>query len=370
MRIPLEMTTFPNTEVKHRRRDLLTLGGAFFLSQPIIAAQDKPKIRIGQIGAKHAHAMGKLSAILKYPEVFEFVGIAEPDSSRREQIQKDPKRKKLSWLSEEELLAQPDLQAVAVETEVEQLVPTAMRCLAAGKHVHLDKPAGTSLQACRAMHDLAVKNDLTIQMGYMLRYNPAFQFAHRIVREGWLGEITEISGMIGKYMNDSGRESLSRFEGGGMFELACHLIDQVVYLLGEPKEVTAFVRRSFPEKDNFADNQLAVFEYEKALAIIRCNHIDPMGGPRRQFSITGTQGTFEIRPLEPAPVGRLGLDRPHGEYKKGYQEIKFEKPPGRYDEEFLDLAKVIRAEKTLAWDAKHDLAAHEAVLRASRMIGG
>jgi predicted dehydrogenase len=93
-----------------------------------------------------------------------------------------------------------------------------------------------------------------------------------------------------------------------------------------------------------------------------------MGGARRQFSITGTEGTFEIRPLEPQPKGRLGLDRPRGDFKKGCQDIEFERPSGRYDAEFLDLAKIIRGEKKLAWDAAHDVATHEAVLQAGEMM--
>ncbi|MDF1814133.1 MAG: Gfo/Idh/MocA family oxidoreductase [Verrucomicrobiales bacterium] len=352
-----------------RRRFLATTAGSLAAGNLLSAADAKPpRIKIGQIGTKHAHAAGKLEAIRKFPETFEFVGCVEPDAERQKAMaQKEPYRG-LPWMSEEELLATEGLQAAAIETDIPGLVPTAMRALKAGLHIHLDKPAGESLDECKAMHALATERDLTIQMGYMLRYNPAFVFAHQLVRDGWLGEITEVSGMMGKYMNDSGRLQLAQYDGGGMFELACHLIDQVVSLLGTPEKVTAHTRRTFPDKDTFADNQMAVFDYPKAIATIRCNHIDPMGGARRQFSITGTEGTFEIRPLEPQPRGRLGLARPRGEFKKGYQDVDFDRPPGRYDAEFLDLAKVIRGEKKLAWDSAHDVATHEAVLRAGEMM--
>ena len=338
---------------------LVLAGGAF--------AADKRRIRIGQIGTKHAHAAGKLSAVRSLPDTFELVGVVEPDERQRDSVRtKDPYRE-VRWLTESELLGTDGLQAVVIETDIPELVPTASRCLKAGMHIHLDKPAGESLDACREMHAIASDRGVTVQMGYMLRYNPAFQFAHQLVREGWLGEITEINGMMGKYMGDAGRQGLARFSGGGMFELACHLVDQVVSLLGPPEKVTSSLRRTFPDKDQFADNQLAVFDYPKAIATIRCNHIDPMGWSRRQFSITGTQGTFEIRPLEP-PAGRLGLSRPRGDFKKGFQEVPFKKPSGRYDAEFLDLAKVIRGEKKLAWDSAHDIATHEAVLRASGVM--
>ncbi|MCC9603564.1 Gfo/Idh/MocA family oxidoreductase [Stieleria sp. JC731] len=328
----------------------------------------KSPIKIGQIGTKHAHAIGKLQAIRKFPDVFEVVGVVEPDAERRSQLRDHESFADIPWMTERELFAQQGLQAVAVETEVVELVPTAIRCIENNLHIHLDKPAGEDLDACRRLHDLALQNNRTIQMGYMLRYNPAFEFAKQIVDDGWLGQITEINAMMGKYMNDAGRLDLSKYAGGGMFELACHLIDQVVYLLGPPTGVSSFNRRSFPSKDNFADNQLAILEYPKTLATIRCNHIDPMGGPRRSFSVTGTEGTFEINPLEPHPKGRLGLAKPRGTYRKGFQDVSFQKPSGRYDAEFLDLAAVIRGEKTLRWDAAHDVATHEAILRASGVI--
>ena len=360
----------PRPAMNRRQFTARTSLAAAALAAPLArlqAAEPPRRLRIGQIGTKHPHAAGKLAAILKYPETFEFIGIVEPDADRREAVRHEPPYRGLRWLQEEELLATEGLRAVAVETAIAELVPTAIRCLHAGRHVHVDKPAGDSLDACRAMHRLATERGLTVQMGYMFRYNPAFQLAHRLVRQGWLGDITEVSGMIGKYADDASRREFATYPGGGMFELACHLIDQLVYLLGAPAKVTAHTRRSFPAKDTFADNQLAVFDYPMAIATIRCNHIDPLGAERRQFSLTGTQGTLEIRPLEP-PQARLGLDRPRGAFVRGYQDVSFPPLAGRYDGEFLDLARVIRGEKPFGWDAAHDIATHEAVLRAAGML--
>lgn len=105
-----------------------------------------------------------------------------------------------------------------------------------------------------------------------------------------------------------------------------------------------------------------------AIAEIRYNFLDPMGAGRRRFSTTGTRGTFEIRPLEPQTCGRLGIDRSHGEFAKRWQDVPLEKPTGRYDGEFIDLARVIGGEKKLAWDAAHDIAPHEALLKGSGML--
>ncbi|MFT4690858.1 MAG: Gfo/Idh/MocA family protein [Verrucomicrobiia bacterium] len=345
-------------------RSTTTIGALTF---PFVArAVQPPKIRIGQIGTLHPHAGGKLTSIRKLPDTYDLVAIVEPDEERRRVAQNSKSWRGLKWVSQEQLLNTNGLQVVAVETAVRDLVPTAMSCIAAGKHIHLDKPAGPSMNACRALHAAARRRGLTIQMGYMLRYNPAFQLLFQMVRDGWLGRITELSAMMGKRGGDGMRKQLAEFAGGGMFELSCHIIDAMVTVLGKPEKVTAHNRHSYPAKDNFADNQMAVYDYPHALATIRCNHLDPFGFPRRFFNVTGELGSVFINPLEP-PQMRIALDRSRGEFKKGFQDVTLPKKTDRYLDEFIDLAKVIRGEKQLAWDSDHDLAVQEAVLLGSGM---
>lgn len=149
-----------------------------------------------------------------------------------------------------------------------------------------------------------------------------------------------------------------------MFELGGHVIDAVVNLLGRPAKVTAHHRSVSPLNDGLADNQLAMLEYAKATVTVRIALVEIEGGARRQFVVCGTKGTFDIRPLEP-PQARLALNAPRGDYKKGYQDVKFPRVGGRYDGEFADLAKVIRGEKTFGFSAAHDLAVQETLLLAS-----
>jgi predicted dehydrogenase len=135
-------------------------------------------------------------------------------------------------------------------------------------------------------------------------------------------------------------------------------------VLGKPDKVTPYNRRSRPDQDTLADNQLAVFEYAKATATVRSAMLEPYGGERRQFTVCGDQGTFDIRPLEP-PQATLALERARGSYKAGVQPLSFGKPGGRYDGDFVDLAAIIREEKPSDYPPSHDLAVHEAVLLAS-----
>jgi predicted dehydrogenase len=349
-----------------RREFLASSIAAGTIACPHVQGAQNERIRIGQIGTKHPHASGKITAMRSLGDLFEIVGVVEPDATRRAAVAATDAYRGLPWMTQDELLGTANLAAVAVETPVRDLVPTAIACIRAGKHIHLDKPAGPSMSACHQLHAEANERNLTIQMGYMLRYNPAFELLFQMVRDGWLGRITELTAEMGKQGNDSMRQELSEFSGGGMFELSCHIIDAMVTVLGKPDRVTAHNRRSYPDKDSFADNQLAVFDYPHAIATIRCNHLDPFGFPRRHFHVVGESGSFQINPLEPPKV-RIALDRPRGRFTKGFQDVELTKTTGRYDNEFRDLARVIRGEKKLQWDSEHDLAVHEAVLLGSGM---
>ena len=137
------------------RREVLQLcGGA--LALPLLAglapANDgaaKPRIKVGQIGVGHAHA-NKLTVYRQSPE-YEVVGIVEPDPKLRQQAEAQAPYRDLKWMTQEQLLNVPDLQAVLVETHVRDLLNVAETCIAAGKHIHLDKPAGESLPQYRRL---------------------------------------------------------------------------------------------------------------------------------------------------------------------------------------------------------------------------
>lgn len=355
-----------------RRRDFLrttTFGGAAaalhgLTTHAACSSPAQTKIRVGQIGVGHAHASGKMHTLRKLADHYEVVGVVEPDAKLRTRWENHSIYRGLRWMTEEELLNTKGLQAVAVETRVCDLVPTASRCVAAGMHLHLDKPGGESLREFQNLLESVGRRKLTVQMGYMFRNNPAFQFCFRAVREGWLGRVFELHGVMSKWSGAAERAQLLPYRGGVMFELGGHLIDPLVTLLGKPDKVTPFNRQSQPAQDGLADNQLAVFEYPRATATVRVAIMEVEGGRRRQFVVCGDEGTIDIRPLEP-PRLLLALNRPRGRFLKGYQEVTLPPMPGRYDDQLLELARIVRGEIEHPYTAAHDLAVQEALLRAS-----
>src|SRR5216110_351038 len=136
------------TAVPHplTRRDLLSATVGAAAAMPLLcsnADDKKPRIKIGQIGVGHAHAT-KLAVFRESPD-YEVVGVVEPDKELRERAKEQPAFRDGPWMTEEQLLNVPGLAAVMVETRVRDLLVTAQRCIGAGKHIGLDKPAGDSL---------------------------------------------------------------------------------------------------------------------------------------------------------------------------------------------------------------------------------
>ncbi len=324
------------------------------------AAASPSKIKVAQIGVGHAHA-SKLSVYRRLPD-YEVIGVCEPDETLRKAAANQATYAGLPWLSRDELLAHPGLRAVLVETRVRDSLEHAEACVAAGKHVHLDKPAGESFAHYQRVLAAAERQRLMVQMGYMYSYNPAMVLLRRFLAEGWLGEVFEVHTVMSKVVPPRDRGPLAEYPGGMMFELGCHIIDQVLSVLGKPTAVRAFPRQTVPG-DKLVDNMLAVFEYPRATATVRATALEVDGGERRHLTVCGTRGTFHIQPLD-NPRVRVTLDQPRENYVRGYQELTFPKYE-RYLGDAIDMARIIRGEKASDFSYAHDLAVQEAVLLAS-----
>lgn len=351
------------------RRKFLTTVGAAASALPVgaflgrsSAAASKPKIKIGQIGTGHAHANGVFRSLREVIDDYEIVGVVENDPKLREKMA--DVYSGIPSLTEEQLLNTPGLQAVVIETEVHDLLPTAKRCIEAGMHIHLDKPPGESYSDYKSMMDDATQRKLTVQMGYIYRYRAPFQFCYEAVRKGWFGDIFEVHSVMSKKVGSASRKKLAQFAGGSMFEIGCHVIDATIKVLGRPHKVTPYLRQTHPDRDSLVDNQLVVLEYPNAIASIRSALVEYQGQHRRQFTVCGEHGTFDLRPSGGTQF-RLALERPQGKYETGYQDVTLRPGPRGFITAFRNLAALIREEKENDYPPEHDLAVHEATLLAS-----
>lgn len=330
------------------------------------------KIKIGQIGVCHEHAAGKMNALRLRPDIFEIVGVVDDRDSKAAKFAGSnlAPYEGLKWLSEDELFSSPGLQAVVVEVPNLELVSAAFRCLEHNLPIHMDKPGGDELEMFGKLRRGYEEHNLPFQMGYMFRNNPAMQWIREAAHKGYLGEIFEIqASMSHNYGGDEYQEYLGNFSGGIMFNLGCHLIDFVVSLLGRPTGITPFLKSVPGYSEYIKNNGLAVLEYPHATATLRASSAEVDGMARRWLKVCGTKGTMVLCPLERFDGQPLHLDLVlrdgNEEYAAGAHALDFGPVRDRYEDQLLELVKMIRGEMPNHYDYKHDYLVQEVLLSAS-----
>ena len=145
--------------------------------------------RDGRQGRQYRYwsrARGGLENALRESLEVEFVGIFEPYPETIAVRSQDPANGSVRWLSEGELPGDRSAQAVLVETRPADNLGWARRALEAGKHISIDMVPSRSLNQLQEEFDLAQLGRMHVNMGYMFRFNPAFQFAFEAVEPGLL----------------------------------------------------------------------------------------------------------------------------------------------------------------------------------------
>ncbi|MBQ8432002.1 MAG: Gfo/Idh/MocA family oxidoreductase [Clostridia bacterium] len=309
------------------------------------------KIKVAQIGtSRFSHGTAIWQTLERYPEIFEIVGYALPEGERERFAKEVAAFDGSREMTVEEILQDPTIDAVIVETEEIYLTKYAQMVADAGKHMHMEKPGGLSLEAFEKLIGTVKTQGTVFHTGYMYRYNPVIRDVLRRVKAGEIGEIVSVEAQMNCWHKEECTRWLSTFEGGMMFFLGCHLLDLIIQLQGFPNKVHPFHRSSgrFDGADS-RDCAFAVLEYDRGVSFLKASAAEWGGYLRRQLVITGTRGSIEVNPLERSPDGKnqytdyvvcpegTGWNTP-GEH--------FTSPSyGRYDEMMLSFAAMVRGEQ-------------------------
>jgi predicted dehydrogenase len=338
--------------------------GAIAATPALRGAGDK--IRTAVVGTGHGHAISKIRALKSMTE-YELAGVCRPDPA--EPATADVLRD-VRWLPLKEILSDSSIRMVAIETaDFDRNLDYAEQAVNAGKFVHFDKPPGADLGRLRRLLAKATEQKCVVQMGYQWRYQTAMSGAVEAARKGWLGRIYRFSASIDKLVGAEERKHLAKHRGGLMFSEGCHLVDRAVAVLGKPRKVTGIIRHDSTINDGLADNTLAIFEYDHAIAEISLAGFRANGTPYRFLEILGTNGSARAQPY--AYPSRLMVDLVDaaGPYKAGQQTIDTPPPPGlSYTPDFRELAAIILNGERPSHSTEHDLDTHEALLRVCGML--
>ena len=316
------------------------------------------------LGTGHSHFGGKLKAMMDSPD-YEMAGIVENDAEAKARLRKDPRHRAQSAGCPRRNCSRtlPSSWSWSNASAWEAL-PWGRKVIDAGKHLHLEKPPGNDWAPFKDLVDEARRKKLLVQTGYLWRWHEGVMAAIDAAQKGWLGEVFMVRGTMNSDRDAEQRAIEAHYKGGGLFELSGHVIDRVVELLGRPRAVKSWLRHDTSTPDKLADNNLAVFEYDKALAVITQSAKMSGAGDHRSFEIIGTDGSFVLNPESNPPRMRVNMRKAQGPYKAGWQDITLPPQP-RFVGDFKELARAIKTGQPLKHSYDHELLLQETLLRAS-----
>lgn len=330
-------------------------------------------LRLAMLGMWHTHADGIVRQIAAHPDEFTLVGFFDRDPKviARRKEQWEPRIGTLPIFGSADSLVRERIDGVVVEGRVFENVQLARLALEQGRPVLLEKPAGVDLDAFQRLIELAGKKHLHVQMTYLFRYMSAVQEMLRRVRAGELGQIYHFRARLPKDLTlyDEYVDDLGRYPGGIFFEMAGHVIDMMITLLGTPRRVMPFLAHHHREGPaEFIDNGVAVFEYPHAWASVEVPALEI--APRsRRLEVFGTEGALVIpqlgsghlanKEIQPIEIFRRGQD--------DWQTLPLDARTLQISD-LREFAAVVAGRKQPDFTAEHDLAVQETLLRASGMM--
>jgi predicted dehydrogenase len=222
--------------------------------------------------------------------------------------------------SYEELLADPEVDAIYNPLPNHLHVPWSIKALEAGKHVLCEKPIALSSAEGQMLVDAGKAHaELKLMEAFMYRHHPQWQTAKKIVKEGGIGDLRTIQTFFSYFNDDPDNiRNLAEIGGGGLMDIGCYAISLSRFLYDdEPSRVFGIVELD----PNFQVDRLAsaIMDFGKGTATFTCS---TQIADFQRVNIVGTTGRVEIEIPFNAPNDRpCRLWHQHGEE---IQEIQFD----------------------------------------------
>src|SRR5580700_803652 len=179
------------------------------------------KVKWGVLGTA-AIGVRKVIPGMQLGEWSEIVAIASREGKKAETVARKLRIPKPYW-SYEELLADPDIEAIYNPLPNHLHVPWSIKAAEAGKHVLCEKPIGLNVREARAL--LAARDRTGVKIGeaFMVRTHPQWLRTRELIRSGRIGDLRSIGGVFSYFNRDGANiRNVLDWGGGGMYDIGCY----------------------------------------------------------------------------------------------------------------------------------------------------
>jgi len=203
--------------------------------------------------------------------------------------------------SYEELLADPNIDAIYNPLPNQFHVPWTIKAAEAGKHVLCEKPISLSAAEAKTLVEVRDRTGVKIAEAFMIRSFHQWLRLRELLDSGRIGQLRSVTGFF-SYNNTDPANIRNQVEsgGGGIYDIGCYLIHASRYAFGrQPNRVVACLDRD----PQFQTDRLAsaILEFPEGHSIFTCS---TQLIPYQRIHFLGTRGRIELEVPFNAPPDR------------------------------------------------------------------
>ena len=199
--------------------------------------------------------------------------------------------------SYDELLADPEIDAIYNPLPNHLHVPWSIRAAEAGKHVLCEKPVSTTAAEARSLITVRDRTGVKIEEAFMVRTHPRWLRVRELVRAGRIGQLRLVSGLFGYFNRDlANTRNVLEDGGGSLLDIGCYPITLSRFLYGEePTRVFGEIERDSETRTDILTS--AILDFPSGRCTFTCGtqiaYVQTM-------QLLGTKGRIGIQlPLNP-----------------------------------------------------------------------
>jgi predicted dehydrogenase len=245
-------------------------------------------------------ALNKVIPAMQSSEWSEVVAIASRDIGNARRAADELSLPK-AYGSYEELIDDPEIEAIYNPLPNHLHVPWSIRAAEAGKHILCEKPIALSVAETLKLIVARDRTGVKIGEAFMVRTHPQWLRAREIVRSGEIGELRAIAGAFSYYNRDPKNvRNVPEWGGGALMDIGCYPIVTSRFLFGEePSRVCGLIERD----PDFGVDRLtsAILDFPSGQSVFTCS---TQLVPYQRMQICGTRGRIEIEIPFNAPPDR------------------------------------------------------------------
>ena len=250
------------------------------------------KLRWGVIGAGGIADRRTIPGMMLAKNA-ELIAVMDINAEQVEKIRQKYGAKR-GYTKEEDLLADPEVDAVYIATPIVLHAKQAKLAADYGKDILIEKPLAMTSDEGQEVIDYCERKGVKIAAGFMMRYGAYVQAMKRAIAEGKIGQVVSADAMFTCWypdMPNAWRQQKKHSGGGALMDMGVHCIDLIQYILGSRVRQVAALHDTQTFKYEVEDASAVLLRMENgAICTVQSNFNIPDEAAKWRLEFFGTQG--------------------------------------------------------------------------------